>query len=113
MQRARHKRKNQYKARHDLLINHVFVLPFVIIKTCELKISIDLFLVSSFLCSFRINLELFKAGDAMSSPAIVSLTELTHTFLLFGTGNCCKNFNVTSCLKKVKNSRKSCRNPGV
>ena len=33
---------------------------------------------------FRINLELFKAGDAMSSPAIVSSTEikLTHTYLL-------------------------------
>ena len=28
MQRARHKRKNQYKARHDLLINHVFVSFF-------------------------------------------------------------------------------------
>ena len=75
--------------------------------------SIDFFLVSSFLCSFRINLELFKAGDAMSSPAIVSLTELTHTFLLFETGNCCKNFYVTSCLKNVKNSRKLCRNPRV
>ena len=25
-------------------------------------------------------MELLKAGDAMSSPAIVSLTELTHTF---------------------------------
>ena len=40
----------------------------------------------------------------MSSPAIVSLTELTHTFFLLETRNCCKNFYITSCLKKVKNT---------
>ena len=112
MQRSRQgKTWFTHQSRFCFLFRAAF--PFVIIKTCWLKNSIDFFLVSSFLCSFRINLELFKAGDAMSSPAIVSLTELTHTFLLFETGNCCKNFNVTSCLKKVKNFRKLCRNPGV
>ena len=117
MQRARQKRKNQYKARHDLLINHVFVSffaplsPLLLLKRANRKTPSTFFLVSNFLCSFRINLELFKAGDAMSSPAIVSLTELTHTFLLFETRSCCKNFNVTSCL--IKNSRKLFRNPRV
>ena len=82
----------------DLLINHVFVSffascsPLLLWKPANQKSSSTFFLVSNFLCSFRINLELLKAGDAMSSPAIVSLTELTHTFLLFETESCCKKF---------------------
>ena len=80
----------------DLLINQVFVSffapcsPWLLLKPANQKSSSTFFLVSNFLCSFRINLELLKAGDAMSSPAMVSLTELIHTFLLFETGSCCK-----------------------
>ena len=95
IQRAGLKCENQHKAMH-WFTHHVFVsffepcFPLLLLKPANQKSSSTFFLVSNFLCSFRINLELLKAGDAMSSPAIVSLTELTHTFLLFETGSCCK-----------------------
>ncbi|CAH3018540.1 unnamed protein product [Porites evermanni] len=81
----------------DLLINHVFVSffapwsPLLLLKPANQKSSSTFFLVSNFLCSFRINLELLKAGDAMSSPAIVvhkieSVSRLTQ--LLQDTRHC-------------------------
>ena len=79
--------KTNIRQRIDLLINHVFgsffapCFPLLLLTPANQKSSSTFFLVSNFLCSFRINLELLKAGDAMSSPAIVSLTELTQTFL--------------------------------